>query len=60
LRYDPLAAVYDWLVPDSLLTPKSSAAALAEVVVDLAPGARVLDCAAGTGLLAVGLALQGL
>jgi hypothetical protein len=48
LRYDPLAAVYDWLVPESLLTPKGSAAAFAEVVVDLAPGARVLDCAAGT------------
>ncbi len=58
--YDALAEVYDWLVPDELLTPKGSVAAFAsETVDDLEPGARVLDCACGTGQLAVGLALRG-
>jgi SAM-dependent methyltransferase len=54
--YDALADVYDWLVPETLLTPDGSAAAFAEHV---APGARVLDCACGTGTLAVGMALRG-
>ena len=60
VEYDVLAGVYDWLVPDELLTPAGSVAAFAGSVVDaLRPGARVLDCAAGTGQLAVGLALRG-
>ncbi len=54
--YGTLAAVYDWLVPDALLTPEGSAQAFAPL---LEPGSRVLDCAAGTGTLAVGLALAG-
>jgi SAM-dependent methyltransferase len=57
--YDDLAAVYDWLVPEALLAPRGSAGALAAVTDALAPGARVLDCACGTGTLAVGLALAG-
>jgi SAM-dependent methyltransferase len=57
--YGPLAAVYDWLVPDALLAPEGSVAVFAEVVDGLGSGARVLDCAAGTGQLAVGLALRG-
>jgi SAM-dependent methyltransferase len=57
--YDALADVYDWLAPDALLTPQGSVAAFARVVDGLEPGARVLDCAAGTGQLAVGLALAG-
>lgn len=57
--YDTLAPVYDWLVPDALLAPEGSVAAFAEIVDALDSGARVLDCAAGTGLLAVGLALRG-
>jgi SAM-dependent methyltransferase len=59
MDYDALAEVYDWLVPEPLLTPQGSAAALAAVTAELAPGARVLDCACGTGLVAVGLALEG-
>ena len=58
--YDTLAAAYDWLVPEPLLSPEGAAAAFAMVTGGLARGARVLDCAAGTGQLAVGLALQGL
>jgi SAM-dependent methyltransferase len=57
--YGTLAAVYDFLVPEPLLSPEGSAAAFAEVTEQLEPGARVLDCACGTGMLAVGLALQG-
>jgi SAM-dependent methyltransferase len=57
--YDALAVVYDWLVPDELLAPQGSAEAFAGLV-DLEPGARVLDCACGPGHLAVGLALCGL
>jgi len=56
--YGTLAEVYDWLVPESLLTPEGSAAAF-QGFVEVEPGARVLDCAAGTGTLAVGLALRG-
>jgi SAM-dependent methyltransferase len=57
--YDTLADVYDFLVPDELVTPEGSAAAFRPYLENIAPGARVLDCAAGTGPLAVGLALQG-
>jgi SAM-dependent methyltransferase len=56
--YDTLAEVYDWLVPEALLTPERSAAAFDMVLAELPAGARVLDCAAGTGTLAVGLALR--
>jgi SAM-dependent methyltransferase len=57
--YDTLADVYAFLVPDELLTPEGSAAAFAPVLEGVPPGARVLDCACGTGELAVGLALAG-
>jgi hypothetical protein len=56
--YDTLAEVYDWLVPETLLEPEASAAAFETVIDRLPDGARVLDCAAGTGTLAVGLALR--
>jgi SAM-dependent methyltransferase len=58
-QYDTLAAVYAWLVPEPLLEPEGAAAAFAGVTGGLAPGAPVLDCACGTGQLAVGLALRG-
>jgi SAM-dependent methyltransferase len=54
--YETLAAVYDYLLPEELVSPEGAAAAFAPL---LAPGSRVLDCAAGTGALAVGLALRG-
>jgi SAM-dependent methyltransferase len=57
--YGTLAEVYEWTVPKALLTPEGSVAAFAPVVDALEPGARVLDCAAGIGQLAVGLALRG-
>jgi SAM-dependent methyltransferase len=57
--YDHLSTVYEWLVPEALLEPEGAVAAFAEVADALPPGARVLDCAAGTGQLAVGLALRG-
>ncbi len=57
--YGTLAEVYDFLVPEPLLSPEGSAAALSEMLDGLPAGARVLDCACGTGTLAVGLALRG-
>jgi len=57
--YDTLAEVYDWLVWEGLLTPQGSAAAFGDVLDGLQAGSRILDCAAGTGHLAVGLALRG-
>jgi SAM-dependent methyltransferase len=57
--YGTLAEVYDFLVPEPLLSPEGSASSLEEVLRGLAPGAHVLDCACGTGTLAVGLALRG-
>jgi SAM-dependent methyltransferase len=57
--YDTLASVYDWIVPAELVTPEGSAAAFLPYLDEAAPGARVLDCAAGTGPLAVGLAQLG-
>jgi SAM-dependent methyltransferase len=57
--YDTLADVYDWLVPEALLEPEGSAAAFDPVLEELPAGARVLDCACGTGTLAAGLALRG-
>ncbi|MGI9097433.1 MAG: class I SAM-dependent methyltransferase [Solirubrobacteraceae bacterium] len=57
--YDTLSEVYDWLVWEGLLTPQGSAAAFGDVLDELEPGSRILDCAAGTGHLAVGLALRG-
>jgi SAM-dependent methyltransferase len=54
--YDTIAAVYEFLVPDELLSPRGSAAAFGQYV---QAGARVLDCACGSGTLAIGLALRG-
>jgi SAM-dependent methyltransferase len=57
--YDTLASVYDWIVPAEMVTPDGSAAAFLPYLKELGRGARVLDCAAGTGPLAVGLAQRG-
>lgn len=57
--YGALASVYDWLVPDALLEPAGAVAAFGDVIADVPRGARVLDCACGTGQLAVGLAARG-
>jgi SAM-dependent methyltransferase len=58
--YHALASVYEWLVPEALLEPEGAVAAFAAQVDALPPSAAVLDCSAGTGELAVGLALRGL
>jgi SAM-dependent methyltransferase len=57
--YGDLAAVYEWCLDDAIITPEGQVAAFATILDGLAPGSRILDCAAGTGLLAVGLALAG-
>jgi SAM-dependent methyltransferase len=59
VAYGALADVYDFLVPEALLSPEGSAAAFEDVLAGLPAGARVLDCACGTGTLAAGLALRG-
>jgi SAM-dependent methyltransferase len=58
--YHALAGVYEWLVPEAQLEPEGAVAAFAPQVDALPAGAAVLDCSAGTGELAVGLALRGL
>jgi SAM-dependent methyltransferase len=57
--YGTLAGVYEYLLPESVLTPEANVASYAQAAATFEPGARVLDCAAGIGLLAVGLALRG-
>lgn len=59
VAYDTLAGVYEWLVPEALLTPEGAVEAFAAVVEGFPGGGRVLDCASGPGQLAVGLALRG-
>jgi len=54
--YATLAGVYEFLTPNGFLTPQEASAGLAGL---LDPGARVLDCACGIGLLAAGLAARG-
>jgi SAM-dependent methyltransferase len=58
-EYDTIAPVYDWIVPDAVLSPQGSADAFLPALGDLPRGSRVLDCSAGTGTLAVGLAMAG-
>lgn len=58
--YDVLADVYEWLIADAKSTPPEFAAAFADVTSLLPPNAHVLDCACGTGQLAVGLAGLGM
>jgi SAM-dependent methyltransferase len=57
VAYETLADVYEWLVPEPLLTPEGSVAAFDPWLPP--PPARVLDCACGTGVLAAGLAALG-
>lgn len=59
--YGALSEAYEWLVGDDRATPARAASVYyRDVVGALPPGARVLDCACGTGELAVGLAALGL
>jgi SAM-dependent methyltransferase len=58
--YDVLSGMYEWLMPDTKLSPAGSVAAFGDLVDPLEPGARILDCSCGTGQLAVGLAGLGL
>ena len=58
--YGVLPDVYEWLIPDAKLTPAGAVAAFSDLVKSLRSNARVLDCACGTGQLAVGLAGLGL
>jgi len=57
--YRSLASVYEWLVSDTKASPAGNAQAFEAVTAGLAPGAEILDCACGIGLLAVGLVEAG-
>ena len=59
VAYGSLASVYEWLVPDAKASPAGSAQAFEMVTAGPGPGAQILDCACGIGLLAVGLAQAG-
>ncbi len=58
--YGALPGVYEWLIPDEKLTPSGAVEAWGDLVGSLPTNARVLDCACGTGQLAVGLSGLGL
>jgi SAM-dependent methyltransferase len=58
--YGALPDVYEWLIPDAKLTPQGAVAAVEDLVHALSANTRVLDCACGTGQLAVGLADLGM
>jgi SAM-dependent methyltransferase len=58
--YGALSEAYEWLIRDDLVPPAGAAARFDGLVTSLPPNARVLDCACGTGQLAVGLAGLGL
>jgi SAM-dependent methyltransferase len=59
VAYGSLASVYEWLVADDKASPAASAQAFETVTAGLDPGAQILDCSCGIGLLAVGLAEAG-
>ncbi len=59
VAYGSLASVYEWLVSDAKASPAGNAQAFGVVTAGLDPGAQILDCACGIGLLAVGLAEAG-
>ncbi len=59
VAYGSLASVYEWLVAEAKTSPAGSAQAFEMVTAGLAPGAQILDCSCGIGLLAVGLAQAG-
>jgi len=59
VAYGSLASVYEWLVADAKASPAGSAQAFEMVTAGVAPGAQILDCSCGIGLLAVGLAKAG-
>ncbi|MDZ5621687.1 class I SAM-dependent methyltransferase [Nocardioides bizhenqiangii] len=58
--YGALAEVYEWLISDARLTPAEFVATFDDVIEPLPTAAAVLDCACGTGQLAVGLAGLGM
>jgi 2-polyprenyl-3-methyl-5-hydroxy-6-metoxy-1,4-benzoquinol methylase len=57
--YDALAGDYHWLIPDALLSGDYTVERLGPLLGRLSPGARILDCACGSGTDALALAHHG-
>lgn len=58
-EYDDVAAIYEWLFDDDLLTGEPFLPPYEHVLARLTPGARVLDCACGIGVEAIAIARRG-
>src|SRR3954452_1812371 len=55
VAYGSLASVYEWLVPDDKASPAGSARAFEMVTAGLDPGAQILDCGRGGGVVGGGV-----
>ncbi len=58
-QYDAIADDYEWLFSDIMLSGEPQYASLQHVLELLPPGGTILDCACGTGILAMALARHG-
>lgn len=58
-QYDAIAEDYEWLFSDTMLSGEPQYASLQHVMESLPPRGNILDCACGTGILALALARHG-
>ena len=58
-QYDGIADDYEWLFSDTMLSGEPQYASLRNVLKSLPPGGSILDCACGTGILALAIARHG-
>jgi len=59
-QYDDFAGDYDWIYSDRALTGEPYYEGLRPLLDRLPPDPRILDCACGTGIAALGLARHGM
>jgi glycine/sarcosine N-methyltransferase len=58
-QYDAIAEDYEWLFSDTMLSGEPQYASLQHVMESLPSRGNILDCACGTGILALALARHG-
>jgi SAM-dependent methyltransferase len=58
-QYDAFAEDYDWLFSDTMLSGEPQYESLRHVLDSLPPRGNILDCACGTGILALALSRYG-